>query len=153
LVGVGSNLGDREGQIAAALAAVARRVGPIGRRSRLYETEPVGAADLPFLNGAVVVASALAPEAVMAALLAIEAELGRVRRQRWENRVIDLDILLWAKGGVVQTLVSATVTVPHPHLLERPFALVPGAEVAPSWRHPATGKTLVDEVEGRGFVL
>jgi 2-amino-4-hydroxy-6-hydroxymethyldihydropteridine diphosphokinase len=158
VLGLGSNLGDRRAYLEAALARIQERIGPLLARSPWYETAPVGAADQTFVNGAALVASALDPDAVLAALLAIEAELGRVRRERWGNRTVDLDVLLWLPAGAADadaaaSFASPSLTIPHPHLLERDFALVPAADAAPDIRHPATGRSLRAEVAARGYAL
>jgi 2-amino-4-hydroxy-6-hydroxymethyldihydropteridine diphosphokinase len=111
-------------------------VAPIAARSRVYETAPVGKVDQPaFLNAAVSVSWRGAPEELLAALLAIEASLGRERRERWAARTIDLDVL-WIDGVVVA---SDTLDVPHPRLTERAFAVVPLLDVVPDAVDPRTG--------------
>lgn len=153
MIALGSNLGDRRSYIERAVVEIARIVGPVLARARLYETAPVGAADAPFLNSALVAASILAPDEAMRALLAIEAGLGRIRAERWGNRVIDLDILLWSPDGsaVSVPFTSATVEVPHPRMMERAFVLVPAAEVGGDWM--VEGTTLAAAVAVSGFRL
>ncbi len=153
LIGLGSNLGEREALLAEARRQIGAHLGTVEAAARAYATAPMGAADQPFLNSAVVVSSALAPGDAMRALLAIEASLGRVRTVKWGNRTIDLDLLLWNDAGVASTYEDDVVTIPHPHLLERDFALVPAAEIAPGWTHPVTGLSLADECSRRSFKL
>jgi 2-amino-4-hydroxy-6-hydroxymethyldihydropteridine diphosphokinase len=139
VVGLGSNLGDRR----ATLALAAREVETFGRvvaRSALYETEPVGPPQPHYLNAAVLLRTELAPEPLLQALLAVEAKLGRIRRERWGPRVIDLDIL-WVDGVRVH---SPALTVPHPSLRERPFALRPLLDVAPAACDPADGTSYAE---------
>ncbi len=132
-VGVGSNLGDREATIRAAISALPGVVAV----SQLRETDPVGIIEQPaFLNGAVALETELSPRQLLAALLAIERELGRERRERWGPRTIDLDLLLY--GG--ETVDEPGLTVPHPRLHERRFALEPLAELAPSLVVPGRGR-------------
>jgi 2-amino-4-hydroxy-6-hydroxymethyldihydropteridine diphosphokinase len=134
VVGLGSNLGDRR----ATLSAAARELETFGRvvaRSALYETDPVGPPQPRYLNAAVLFQTHLTAEPLLEALLAVEAKLGRIRRERWGPRVIDLDIL-WVDGESVRT---PALTVPHPSLRERPFALRPLLDVAPSARDPNDG--------------
>ena len=96
-VGVGANLGDREATIRAAISALPGVVAV----SALRETEPVGVVDQPpFLNGAVALETELAPRELLDALLAIERELGRERRERWGPRTIDLDLLLYGDATI-----------------------------------------------------
>ena len=143
VVGCGSNLGDRAGQ----LAVAASRVGALGtllRQTPLYETAPLGAADRSFLNGAWLLETTLPPPELLGALLSIEAELGRVRTVRWGNRIIDLDVLLWGDGtrGIVTTYVDSGLTIPHPRIAERRFVLEPLNEISPDYLHPVLGKTI-----------
>jgi 2-amino-4-hydroxy-6-hydroxymethyldihydropteridine diphosphokinase len=115
-----------------------RRVAVVRARSRVYETAPVGKTDQPsFLNAAIAVEWTRSPIALLDALLAIEKELGRVRSEdtvRWGPRTIDLDVL-WIEGLVLD---DPRLTVPHPRLAERAFALVPMLEVVPGAIDPRT---------------
>lgn len=122
----------------AAVGLLGQHAGIVGK-SRVYETAPVGPAQPDFLNAAVLVETELAPEGLLDALLAIEARLGRVRRERWGPRVIDLDVL-WIDGIVVD---GPRLVVPHPHLRERAFALAPMLELVPDARDPRTGAPYV----------
>jgi 2-amino-4-hydroxy-6-hydroxymethyldihydropteridine diphosphokinase len=133
VVGFGANLGDRLGALRAAAARL-----PVVRRSRVYETAPVGGPPQPhYLNAAALVAFDGEPLALLDRLLAIELELGRVRDPDVKNgpRTIDLD-LLWIDGGVVD---DERLAVPHPRLHERAFALAPLLDVAPGAVDPRTG--------------
>jgi 2-amino-4-hydroxy-6-hydroxymethyldihydropteridine diphosphokinase len=154
LIALGSNTGDRQSFLNQAVELIQGRIGPVTALSRIYETEPVGAADQMFLNAAIRVASNLPPDSVMASLLVIEENLGRVRTTHWGNRTIDLDILLVRtrnlRGQLVQAVVDTpALTVPHPEMLNRGFVLVPAAEVAGNWIHPKTNSTLAEDVAGR----
>ena len=132
-VGVGANLGDREATIRAAISALPGVVAV----SALRETEPVGVVDQPpFLNGAVALETELASGELLDALLAIERELGRERRERWGPRTIDLDLLLYGD----ETIDEPGLTVPHPRLHERRFALEPLLELDPRLEIPGRGK-------------
>ena len=136
VVGFGSNLGDRLVVLRAAAAELARVVR-LEKTSRVYATAPVGGVPQPeYLNAAALVCYEGTPEQLLEALLAIEAKLGRVRREKWGPRIIDLDVL-WADGV---TLESARLTLPHPHLRERAFALVPLLELVPDASDPRTGE-------------
>lgn len=112
-------------------------------RSHVYETAPVGGVPQPvFFNAAIRVSCTLSPAALLDQLLRIEAALGRVRGEedvRFGPRLIDLDIL-WAEGVVLE---GARLTIPHPRLQERAFALVPLLEVAPEASDPRTGERYV----------
>jgi len=127
VVGLGSNLGSREQLLQAALAAIASEPDcRIVALSWLYQSAPVGPPQPDYLNAAARIESELDPHALLALLLRIEAQLGRVRHGRWQPRTIDLD-LLWAELEVR----SEQLCVPHPHLTERWFALAPLLDVAP----------------------
>ena len=120
-------------------AAVSRlaRVASVEKTSRVYATAPVGGVPQPeFLNAAALVRYAGPPERLLAVLLDIERKLGRIRHEKWGPRTIDLD-LLWVEGLVLD---SARLTLPHPHLRERAFALVPLLELVPDAADPRTGE-------------
>jgi 2-amino-4-hydroxy-6-hydroxymethyldihydropteridine diphosphokinase len=132
-VGVGANLGDREATIRAAVAALPGVVGV----SQLRETDPVGVLDQPpFLNGAVALETELSPRDLLDSLLAVERELGRERRERWGPRTIDLDLLLYGD----EAFDEPGLTVPHPRLHERRFALEPLLDLDPELSIPGRGR-------------
>jgi 2-amino-4-hydroxy-6-hydroxymethyldihydropteridine diphosphokinase len=126
-VGMGANLGDARATLAAAVEALAD-LGDVRAVSPLYETDPVGFEDQPvILNGAVAIATRLSPHELLDGLLAFEARLGRERTVRWGPRTLDLDLLAMDAVEVV----DARLTVPHPRLVEREFALRPLGDIAP----------------------
>lgn len=129
LLGLGANLGDP----VATLCAAKARLGALGRItavSSLYRTPPWGVEEQPpFVNAALALDTALDPDALLAALKALEAELGRVASFRWGPRAIDIDIL--AYDGVERT--GPALTIPHARLHERAFVLVPLAEIDPAY--------------------
>jgi 2-amino-4-hydroxy-6-hydroxymethyldihydropteridine diphosphokinase len=127
VIGFGSNLGDRLATMRAALAELAL-VARVESTSRVYESPAVGPPQPDYLNAAALVTWEGEPEALLDALLAIEAKLGRVRREKWGPRTIDLDVL-WIEGREVHT---ARLTVPHPELAKRAFAVAPLLDVAPA---------------------
>jgi 2-amino-4-hydroxy-6-hydroxymethyldihydropteridine diphosphokinase len=132
-VGLGANLGDREATIRAALEALPGLVGV----SKLRETDPVGVVDQPpFLNAAAALETELAPRDLLDTLLAVECELGRERRERWGPRTIDLDLLLYGD----ETIDEPGLTVPHPRLHERRFALEPLLDLDPELAIPGRGR-------------
>ncbi|HET9438228.1 MAG TPA: 2-amino-4-hydroxy-6-hydroxymethyldihydropteridine diphosphokinase [Gaiellaceae bacterium] len=137
-VGLGANVGPREVTLLRAvdLLAEAEGVRMVGV-SQLRETEPVGVVDQPpFLNGVVAVDTSLSPHDLLALLLAVERELGRVRGERWGPRTIDLDLLVYGDEVVDEP----GLRVPHPRLSERRFALEPLAELAPGLEVPGLGR-------------
>jgi len=138
-VGIGSNLGEREHLIEEALDLLAVEDGiELVAVSTLRETDPVGYLDQPaFLNAAARVETDLSAQELLARLLAIELELGRVRGDgpRFGPRIIDLDLLLYGQ----ETIDEPGLTVPHPRLAERRFALEPLAELDPALEVPGLG--------------
>jgi 2-amino-4-hydroxy-6-hydroxymethyldihydropteridine diphosphokinase len=137
-VGLGANLGDRAGTLTRAMELLGAWPGiAVVAVSSFRETDPVGYLGQPqFLNGAVAIDTSLAPEAILRALLEIEQELGRVREgPRFGPRTVDLDLLL--VEGV--TLDRPGLTLPHPRLHERAFALEPLAELDPDIVVPGHG--------------
>jgi 2-amino-4-hydroxy-6-hydroxymethyldihydropteridine diphosphokinase len=138
-IGLGSNIGERQETIVAALELLAAEEGiEILAVSTLRETDPVGYADQPrFLNGAAAIETVLSPRALLENLLTVERRLGRMRGQgpRFGPRTIDLDLLLYAE----ETVDEPGLTVPHPRLHERRFALEPLAELDPGLEIPGRG--------------
>jgi 2-amino-4-hydroxy-6-hydroxymethyldihydropteridine diphosphokinase len=137
-VGLGANLADREATLRAAVAALGAIEGVrVAAVSSFRETDPVGYLDQPrFLNGAAAVDTTLGPRELLDALLAVERSLGRTREgPRFGPRTIDLDLLLYGDESVDEP----GLTVPHPRLHERAFALEPLAELDPSLVVPGQG--------------
>jgi 2-amino-4-hydroxy-6-hydroxymethyldihydropteridine diphosphokinase len=139
-IGLGSNLDDPAAQLDEARLRLSRLQGvTITGVSSYYATAPVGVLDQPwFVNAAVAVRTTLSPEDLLAALLQVENDLGRVRTRRWGPRLVDLDLLLY-NNNVVNTL---RLQVPHPEMARRGFVLVPLAEIAPQAYHPVLQKTV-----------
>jgi 2-amino-4-hydroxy-6-hydroxymethyldihydropteridine diphosphokinase len=128
-LGLGGNLGDVRAAIERALAALATHPQvALTTRSSFYRTPPWGpVAQPPFLNMAALIRTDLSPHALLDLCLAIEAGEGRLRAERYGPRTLDIDILTFADLA----LDDERLTLPHPRLLERAFALVPLAEIAP----------------------
>jgi len=147
LLGLGANLpsathGQPEATLAAALAALAAEGVAVDRLSPWYRSAPVPAGDQPwYVNGVAAVTTGLAPAALLELLHRVERRFGRVRRDRNEPRVLDLDLLDY-DGLVLQ---GGAAVLPHPRLDQRAFVLLPLRDVAPQWRHPVLGRT-IDEL-------
>jgi len=139
-LGLGTNLGDREGNLRTALEELdSLPTMERGRTSSIYETAPVGVTEQPdFLNLVVSVRTPLSPHELLDVLQRVENKMGRVRTVRWGPRVIDLDLLLYGES-VVET---PELTVPHPRLQERSFVLMPLAEIAPAVVLPGGTETV-----------
>jgi 2-amino-4-hydroxy-6-hydroxymethyldihydropteridine diphosphokinase len=149
---LGSNLGDRRANLAAAVARLREQLA-IEAISSLYETEPAYVEQQPrFLNAALCARTTLDPVGLLAFVKRIERELGRVVGQRFGPRLVDIDVLLY--GDL--TLDTHALAIPHPRMAERPFVLAPLAEIAaelvpPGW-HESIGER-AGVVRGHGDVI
>jgi 3-oxoacyl-[acyl-carrier protein] reductase len=139
-IALGSNLGDRHANLQTALRLLAERGIEVVRVSSYHETEPVGgpAGQGPYLNAAAAIRTNLEPAVLLQVLLDVERHMGRVRGERNEPRMIDLDLLLFED----RLMNEAGLELPHPRLHERWFVLAPLAEIAPALMHPVLKKTM-----------
>jgi 2-amino-4-hydroxy-6-hydroxymethyldihydropteridine diphosphokinase len=143
-LGLGSNIGDREGHLRAALDRLASGDLRVLRESPVYETEPLElTAQRWFLNQVVEAETSLFPKQLLARVGRIERVLGRVRGVPNGPRTIDIDILLYG-SAVVR---AAELEIPHPRLAARRFVLAPLADLCPELRHPVTRKTVREMLE------
>ena len=128
-LGLGTNLGDRRGNMDTAMRLLGERVGNVVRASSLYETEPWGfASDNMFMNAAVCVETSLTPRDVLEATQAIEREMGRTAKStdgQYHDRLIDIDILLYDDISVDEP----DLKIPHPLMREREFVMRPLGEI------------------------
>jgi 2-amino-4-hydroxy-6-hydroxymethyldihydropteridine diphosphokinase len=146
LLGLGSNVGDRPRQIAAAVDALRNHPRTSGLTvSSLHETPPAGGpqGQVSYLNAAVVLNTDLSPGELLTLAQSIERQLGRERLERWGPRTIDVDLLLYGEAVINEPL----LIVPHPRMAFRRFVLEPAVEVAAEMRHPPTGWTLEQLLE------
>lgn len=132
----GTNLGDRAFNLKHANALIEQQIGSIRKQSTVYETGAWGVTEQPdFLNQVIEVATPLTPTAVLEKIHWIETTMKRERLQKWGTRIIDIDILFY-NDIFYQT---DNLTIPHPHLGDRKFVLIPLVEIAPDIIHPNLG--------------
>jgi len=137
---LGSNLGKRERMINEAIQQIELRVGDIFARSSWYETAAWGNTDQPpFLNLALGVSTSLSPLQVLEEVLDIEIKLGRVRKEHWGARLIDIDIIMYADQIVS---IENRLHIPHPEMQNRKFVLQPLSEIAGDCIHPVLKQTI-----------
>jgi 2-amino-4-hydroxy-6-hydroxymethyldihydropteridine diphosphokinase len=142
-LGLGSNVGDRQAALRAAVAAMAPYV-KVTAVSPVYETAAVYVTDQAhFLNAALLGETNLEPFVLLRALKQMEMELGREPTFRYGPRSLDIDILFYGD----QTITTPEITLPHPRMNEREFVLRPLADIAPSWKHPQTGLTVAEMLD------
>ncbi|MBC8120299.1 MAG: 2-amino-4-hydroxy-6-hydroxymethyldihydropteridine diphosphokinase [Gemmatimonadaceae bacterium] len=137
-VSLGANLGPRLATLTCAVRSLhcpdSQRDMRVTAISSWYETEPIGPVQPPYLNACLTLETTLEPEHLLRELHQREADWHRQRTEHWGARTLDLDLLLYD-----ERVLTGKITVPHPHMTERAFVLVPLAEIAPDWRHPLTG--------------
>ena len=136
---LGSNLGNRKINFEAARNLIEQECGAIIQLSSLYETAAWGKTDQPpFLNQAMEIETELSAEQLIKQLLKIEKMMGRERKEKYDPRIIDIDILLFNEEQYDLPFLK----IPHPEMQNRRFALIPLAEIAANSRHPVSGKSI-----------
>ena len=146
-IALGSNLGESQATVTAALDILDNCPGiAVKSHSSWYRTAPIGPPQPDYINGCAILAvensqltRTQTAEALMQTLLNVETQFGRVRRERWGPRILDLDLLLFED----LILKTPTLEIPHPRMRERAFVLVPLAEIAPNWIDPVTGIEII----------
>jgi 2-amino-4-hydroxy-6-hydroxymethyldihydropteridine diphosphokinase len=144
-LGIGANLGDKLGNCLKAIELIHAIEGcAVERISSFYRTEPLGVENQEwYVNAALCVTAEIGAPQLLAELQNIEAGIGRERKERWEARPIDLDILLFGQAIIE----GERLTVPHPWLHMRRFVLVPLVELSPQLVHPVLRKTMAQLLE------
>jgi 2-amino-4-hydroxy-6-hydroxymethyldihydropteridine diphosphokinase len=135
----GGNIGDRRANLETAAKLIAERIGPIDKSSKIYETEAWGITDqTAFYNQVLVVKTTMSARKVLGSLLEIEEEMGRKRTIKNAARVIDIDILFFNDD----TVNEQNLQIPHPHIADRRFVLLPLMEVDAEKIHPVLKKSM-----------
>ncbi|KAF3886145.1 MULTISPECIES: 2-amino-4-hydroxy-6-hydroxymethyldihydropteridine diphosphokinase [Nostocales] len=143
-IALGSNIGDSLAILEAAIEALAQTPGVVLQaKSSWYRTKAVGPPQPDYINGTAILQIEMVPEQLLETLLNIENQFGRVRRERWEPRTLDLDLLLYDN----LILETPKLQVPHPRMQQRAFVLVPLAEIAPDWVEPISGRRIKELVK------
>lgn len=144
-IGVGSNLGDRQGNCNQAASMVDGLAEcSVSRISDFYRTEPVGVDGHEwYVNGVISVTTDISATDLLKGLLDIEARMGRVRKRKWDPRIVDLDILLFGRHVINEK----DLQVPHPLMHLRRFVLVPLVQIASQLEHPVLGVTMQSLLE------
>jgi len=138
-IALGSNIGNSPAILAGALEALAQTSGiTIQAKSSWYRTKAIGPTQPDYLNGCAILSVQISPQALLAQLLTIEQEFGRVRQEHWGPRTLDLDLLLYDD----LILDQPNLQIPHPRMAERAFVLVPLAEIAPDWIDPVSQRVI-----------
>ncbi|PHI21757.1 2-amino-4-hydroxy-6-hydroxymethyldihydropteridine diphosphokinase [Lewinellaceae bacterium SD302] len=139
IIGLGSNQGDRSRKLSLARGLCRQFYGPLLRVSPIYQTAAWGVEEQPdFLNQVIILETELRPQTCLTTAMAIENLMGRVRRQHWGPRVIDVDLLYYDD----QIIDSPDLVLPHPRIQERNFVLLPLADIAGELVDPKGAKTI-----------
>ncbi len=137
---LGGNLGNTQEIFERCYPMIENKVGPILKQSSLYRTAAWGLTEqADFINQVILIESDLRPEEILTEIQAIEQALGRERKITWGPRTLDLDILFIDQ----QIIRTADLQIPHPHIQDRKFILIPMQEIAGTYEHPVFNKTMI----------
>jgi len=141
-IGVGSNLGDKINNCLEAVVRIDEISGcRVTAQSDFYRTQPVGVKGQDwYVNGVIVLSAEISAQDLLKGLLAIEVDMGRERKRKWDSRIIDLDILLFGE----KVISEKGLQVPHPLMHLRRFVLAPMVSLAPDLVHPVLGKSMAE---------
>jgi 2-amino-4-hydroxy-6-hydroxymethyldihydropteridine diphosphokinase len=138
-IALGANLGNPQTTLESALQTLDRLPHiKVECYSSWYLTQAIGPPQPDYINGCAILQTSLSPYALMSTLLDTENQFGRVRRERWGARTLDLDLLLF--DDII--LNSPDLMIPHPRMIVRAFVLIPLSEIAPDWADPISGHTI-----------
>ena len=145
-IGIGSNLGDRQENCLEAVERIGKTSGcQVTSRSSWYLTKPVGVEDQDwFVNGVASLTTEISPQDLLRRVLDIESDMGRVRREKWGPRIVDIDILLYGR----EIIQEENLKIPHPLMHLRRFVLEPIVELAPDLIHPGLGRSMKELLAG-----
>jgi 2-amino-4-hydroxy-6-hydroxymethyldihydropteridine diphosphokinase len=136
---IGGNMGDRALLIRKCKELIANTIAPILKESDIYETAAWGKTNVPsYLNQVLYLEVKESPNVLLQKCLAIEHQLGRIRQEKWDSRLIDIDLLFYNH----EIIHESNLSIPHPHMHKRRFVLVPLAEIAPTFIHPIIKNTI-----------
>ncbi|MFN9176246.1 MAG: 2-amino-4-hydroxy-6-hydroxymethyldihydropteridine diphosphokinase [Synechocystis sp.] len=139
VIGLGGNIGSVLATLNGAIAALDQTPGiAVTACSSWYQSHPVGPPQPDFINGCALLEVSLSPQALLQSLLAIEQQYGRIRKERWGPRTLDLDLIFYEN----HQLNLPNLQIPHPQFHLRPFVLIPLAEIAPNWVDPQNGQAI-----------
>ena len=138
---LGTNVGDRLINLEKAWKEIQNTLGKVIRYSSVYETAPWGNSQQQnFLNQVILIESTSSAEVIMKKIIDIEENMGRIRKKKWEPRIIDIDILFFNK----EIISHHDLEIPHPRIRERKFTMVPLAELIPEFIHPVFKKSIIE---------
>jgi 2-amino-4-hydroxy-6-hydroxymethyldihydropteridine diphosphokinase len=144
VIALGSNLGNSQETLELALKKISEIEGiSLKNNSSWYKTAPIGPEQPDYINGCALLEVSLEPHQLLKTLLKIEDEFGRVRKERWGARILDLDVIIY--GDLI--LGTPDLQIPHPRMTERAFVLVPLSEIAPNLQEPKSGLTILQLLE------